>query len=383
MKTSFQRTMFFLTPALLIGLGNYQALRAQETPPDEFVLRVGQDQRRLDGIVRSINAERGSFSLEASSISYPSGRPNPFDTPRSVLVTTNSDTYLHERGNKDNIEFADIRVGDSAVIIATFSTTEQSWSAAEIAVWTKQENGRYILAGKRAAFPTPAGLVASWKWENSTTDTSGKYMGSQQHGTAFTRGLIGQALRFDGQDDRLTIADAPAFALTRSLSVEGWVFIAPPLSYKYALILSRTAKTGPEPYTLYLKPDGTVTFRLMNGKKFVLLNAPIPGQKWVHVAATLDDATGNLRLYINGVLGAEAQTEVRPGDNVSGQEGAALGIGNYPSRSGFRATYTFRGMIDDMALYNRALTAEEVQGIYKAGAAGKTAPLPPSPPSTP
>jgi hypothetical protein len=102
----------------------------------------------------------------------------------------------------------------------------------------------------------------------------------------------------------------------------------------------------------------------------------MPVGNWTHVAGTLDDATGLLRLYTNGVVAAETNTTVRPLGPLNPAYHPGVGIGNHSSQPG-PFNYAFRGLIDELSVYNRALSASEIQGIYGADSGGKCFHTPP------
>src|SRR6266404_4176780 len=84
----------------------------------------------------------------------------------------------------------------------------------------------------------------------------------------------------------------------------------------------------------------------------------------MHVAATLDGDTGAQKLYTNGVLAAQTITSIRPLGPLDPASGAGVGIGNHSGQPG-PLNYPFKGLIDELSLYNRALSATEIQGIVR------------------
>ena len=90
-----------------------------------------------------------------------------------------------------------------------------------------------------------------------------------------------------------------------------------------------------------------------------------------HVALTYDKASGAAILFLNGTVSASAGL------------GSFTPLTSYPPYLGARfsgqgAGANYQGLLDDVSLYNRALSAAEIQAIYKAGSAGKcTTPAPP------
>jgi len=99
--------------------------------------------------------------------------------------------------------------------------------------------------------------------------------------------------------------------------------------------------------------------------------APLPTGQWKHVAATLEGATGDMKLYVDGVLAAQTNTTVRPVGDLDPAYAPGLGIGGHSGTYGY---FPFDGMIDEISLYSRALEPGEIQAIYTAGSAGKCAP---------
>jgi hypothetical protein len=87
------------------------------------------------------------------------------------------------------------------------------------------------------------------------------------------------------------------------------------------------------------------------------------------VAATLDDATGLMTLYVNGAVVGQTTTTVRPFGALDPMQQPGVGIGNSNALSSYNVP--FDGLIDELSVYNRALTAAEIQGIYNAGSDGK------------
>ena len=97
------------------------------------------------------------------------------------------------------------------------------------------------------------------------------------------------------------------------------------------------------------------------------IEAPIQLNQWQHIAATLRHKQGNLKLFVNGELVAQTNTTLKPLGELEPTQNPGIGIGNVES-TGYNEP--FNGMIDEMALYSRALTQREIRAIYRAGNAG-------------
>src|SRR6185312_6890902 len=126
--------------------------------------------------------------------------------------------------------------------------------------------------------------------------------------------------------------------------------------------------------------DGQLTFQVDDVlNNFAVIATPVQNNQWNHFAATFDMASGAMKLYVNGALAVQTNTSIVPIGAMDPGWNPGIGIGN---QSGTTARTSFDGLIDDAAVYSRALSASEIQSIFSAGAAGKAGLVqaPPVPP---
>src|SRR5262249_12080011 len=124
--------------------------------------------------------------------------------------------------------------------------------------------------------------------------------------------------------------------------------------------------------SLSVEPNGTLNFQVTNANNSgASVSAPISTGQLIHVAATLDDATGMMQLYENGVIVAQQATTIRPFRDLDPASNPSIGIGNHGGYPNTPHNFPFYGLIDELSVYNRTLTPGEVLGIYKAGSSGK------------
>jgi len=101
------------------------------------------------------------------------------------------------------------------------------------------------------------------------------------------------------------------------------------------------------------------------------LVAPVDRTRWTHVVGTYDVVTpttnprGTMRLYVNGALAASRRTDLVPMEPWSSSY-ALVGIGSNPHDS-----LQYDGGIDEVATYDRALSAAEVAEHYRIGTTGR------------
>ena len=172
-------------------------------------------------------------------------------------------------------------------------------------------------------------------------------------------GRYGGALMFDGVDDGVEVPSSDAMTFTTALTLEAWVRpSADTATLRQIIQLPGETTAG-----LKLTPSGHARVRVdvPTGPARVTATEPLPLDAWSHVAATYDGST--LRLYVNGV---EAGTRATAGD-LAGSLPMSIGR----SRPGGQA---FAGSIDEVRIYRRALTAEEIVADMNApiGAAAPT-----------
>jgi hypothetical protein len=193
-----------------------------------------------------------------------------------------------------------------------------------------------------------SGLVAAYAFDegsgSAVTDASGNgNTGTISGATWTTSGKFGGALVFNGTSARVTIPDAPALRLTTGMTLEAWVQPSVVSAGWRDVIykgndnyyLEATSNTGP--------PAGGGTFGTTFGTASVTVNT------WTHLALTYDSAA--LRLYVNGVQVASTARSTPIATSTN-----ALQIGGDSFFGQF-----FQGTIDDVRVYNRALTAAEIQ----------------------
>jgi hypothetical protein len=220
------------------------------------------------------------------------------------------------------------------------------------------------------AVAAPSGLVSWWTANNSAADAMGLNNATLSNVT-YTTGEVGKAFSFNGLNGWAALGDPSSLAFTQSFTIEGWIKVnGLPTNYNFGSIMFRgDDRGGLDPYQLVIQPNGDVQFQINSTTAGASVQAPIPTGQFVHVAATLDDGTGAMTLYENGAVVAQTTTTVRPFGALDPTQQPGVGFGNSNALSNYDVP--FNGLIDELSVYNRALTAGEVLGIYKAGSSGK------------
>lgn len=199
------------------------------------------------------------------------------------------------------------------------------------------------------------GLVAAYSFNASSgttlVDSSGRNHHGSISGAVWAPGFAGNALSFDGIDDLVTIADTSSLDLTSGMTIEAWV--RPADRNGWSTIVAKEQSGSHNVYSLYASDDTNqppVSYAAIGGDEpSARGNSLLPLNTWSHLVATYDGQ--RMRLYVNGTQVSSTA--------VSG----AIGTSNSPLRIGGNAVYAdeyFRGLIDEVRIYNRSLSAAEI-----------------------
>lgn len=224
-----------------------------------------------------------------------------------------------------------------------------------------------VRAGALSSSPT--GLLAWWGADGTAQDRTGRHNGSLPGGVILTAGVYGQAFHFNGVDGRVLIADSDDLKLARSLTLSAWIDVEalPGPGPALGQIVFRGDDRGAlDPYYLAIVSTGNLRFHVESQADFVDLEAPVPIQRYVHVAATLDGDTGMMRLYEDGVQLVETTTDVRPFRDLDPTQHPGLSLGDLQGRLD-QINEALRGSVDEVQIYGRALEPVELQALTAAG----------------
>lgn len=219
-----------------------------------------------------------------------------------------------------------------------------------------------ISVGVASAVDLERGLVAYYSFDDcSAKDLSGNGNDGIIYGAKCVDGKFGKALRFDGVDDYVELPDA-SFK-SNAFTIVAWV--------KFSSIAANGVVVG-KYYNGFLWWDAIancmrVEFR--NSADTAWRGIPQDGgvcwkpavNTWYHLAASFGGAGTTVKLYVNGQLVSE--TDVIEQNPLITTEMLAVG------RWGKSSKRYFNGIIDEVRIYNRALSEEEIRALYERGVA--------------
>ena len=284
-------------------------------------------------------------------------------TPNIILNTLNIGRS-QSANNYYNGTIDDVRIYNRAL------------SAGEVAQLYQQGAAK---VNKSPTSLLPSGLVGYWTFDGATTtwssatagitgDLSGNFntgtLTNMNRATSPTIGKIGQGLKFDGVDDNITTNDSASLDITSQLTISGWAKHSGVATYPRIVEKSKDSTVCTDPYVIYSLDFDNVGLAdlsiAVGGLLKSVKSASAPSlNTWHHYTGTYDGA--NMKIYVDGVLSnTVAQTGAIDTSNV----GLIFGSSRLASPCG---TGVLTGSIDDVRIYNRALSANEVKQLYNIG----------------
>jgi hypothetical protein len=338
---------------------------ANIAPPGVYYVFVLDDQ--------GVPSKAAILSIPAEGGTTPPPDPEPDTTAPSVSVSspaagaTVRGTVQVEASASDNVGVSQVRfeldgqplgTDSSAPFAVSWDTTTASAGPHQLRAVASDAAGNQTTSTAVSVTvdnSVPAGPVpvAAYAFEDGAganlTDVTGKgHTGAIREATWTTAGKYGKALTFDGTNDWVTINDANDLDLTSAMTLEAWVYPTRNTAWRTAIMkengsdlawgLYSSGSAKPSAWAATSTGMGSTT-----GPTAPALNT------WTHMAATYDGST--LRLFVNGT---QVSSAARTGP---------LATGTGPLRLGGNSIWAewFTGRLDDVRIYNQALTPTQIQ----------------------
>jgi hypothetical protein len=220
----------------------------------------------------------------------------------------------------------------------------------------------------------PAGMTSWWPGDGNANDIVGNHPGTLVNNPTFAPGMVSQAFSFDGVDDVVTTTLMLDY--DGGVSFDAWI----KTTDEGALIIAdgggASANRGMglfiEPVTptpaVDTVPQGKIALfgsKGTNEWNFFLVGPVINDGQFHHVAATWSgkaDANG-VALYVDGQVISRAAAK-----QSIGKVSVPINIGWHTTIPAYRQ---FRGLIDEVEIFNRRLSDSDVANIFNAGSQGK------------
>ena len=249
----------------------------------------------------------------------------------------------------------------SGATTANFTATSGTVSSNATVTITATLNGTATTSESLTAPLPPTtnpGLVASYSFNEGTGTTVADGSGHGNTGTISgatwtTGGKYGNALKFNGTSNLVSIANSASLNLTTGMTLEAWVNASTVNSkwrdviYKGNDVYFMEATSDHSSY-----PAGGIT--LSGAAPVAYATKSLTASTWTHLALTFDGAT--LRMYVNGAL---VSSTAKSGSLTTSTNALSIGGDSLYGQN-------FAGLIDEVRVYNTALTATQIQSDMNA-----------------
>jgi hypothetical protein len=200
-------------------------------------------------------------------------------------------------------------------------------------------------------------LTGTWNGSSGGTITSVGDCNTNAT-TAWYGGRTGKwnySLKLDGNSDYVSVPYNSKFNITGDITLSAWIYRT--ASNSYEGVIEKSNQTSTWDYSLFIQ--GSTARFLGSALSPSQLNSTttLPLNTWIHLVATRSGTTNNI--YINGKL------------DISGTATGSFGSGSndlYIGSDDTNTTSKLNGQIDDVRVYNYALTPEQIKSVYTNGA---------------
>ena len=233
------------------------------------------------------------------------------------------------------------------------------------------EDGRPLTRlYKNAAVAEPdpqveRGLVAWWPCDQILSRGPGSPLNGKIYDRAqVVNGRVGKAVLLDGEKGHIEVAPGGLLNLTDALSLSVWVRLD-------AQQTSHNGNFGIVEWSQNCRlmvpeksPPYSITFdaiRQNAQSTGVMVEKAVPANVWTHIVATMNNSTGEWAIYLNGKLAGKKTFSER--GRLSDMKGTDFVVGRRDSHA------FLKGALDELKVYSRALSAEEVKAAYEKSAA--------------
>ncbi len=222
--------------------------------------------------------------------------------------------------------------------------------------------------------PAVAGTpVRWWHFDEGAGDVTVEETGKDRctiagHKSYWKKGISGTALQFDGYNTVVSLPAEKAPAITTGLTLEGWIAIGA-YPWNWAPVVQQGDDDG---YFLGVDGHGHAGFKVTVGGRWeeLVSEKQLDRNRWYHLAGTFAQSDGTMRLFIDGrqcgtktVAAGVVQTTGDPIQIGKGKDRAPI---DPVRRNTFSDSYSFDGLIDEVKIYDVALTPNQIERSFKS-----------------
>ncbi len=249
---------------------------------------------------------------------------------------------------------------DIAVTNVTLSKTVVGQGYSVSINVTVENQGVYAETFNVTVYSQPPSLVGYWNFDEGSGTTAYDSSGYNNNGTlcngpTWVEGKYGKALSFDGVDDYVRVADSDSLDVTNDITIEAWVKTDGWTGTDQVIVSKFDYPSADEAYALYIS-EGEIGFILSSdggttGRTHLTSTYTLNIDQWYHIVATYSSSDSTTKLYVNG---SYIDSTTHTGGIYNSAQPLKIGIVNAANQA------PFNGRIDEVKIYNRALSEEEI-----------------------
>jgi hypothetical protein len=351
------------------NVNTYSRVRIVERSADEVVVHW-RYLPKFEGINPHFNAANVPFQRDKM------GDKNPehlVDTTKFVdeyytIKPDGSVTRTFKKGTEKYDAWADpANHLTQAITLSSNGIQVNETTPAKISSLPRRVEGAEIR-GKTVIPP-----VRHWSFNEGLGDTtkesvSGVESPIEGHRSYWKRGVSGTCLAFDGYTSAIRVPATEAPPITDAVTVEGWVALGA-YPWNWTPIIQQGHE---ESYYLGVGPHGHVGMTVKVGDEVIKIESTkgLERKRWYHLAGTYEAQSGKISVFIDG----ERCGERKVAGGALAQSDAPIQIGQGKKmrqadpvrRNTFEDTFSFDGLIDEVRVYDKALTPEQVAATHRA-----------------
>ena len=216
-----------------------------------------------------------------------------------------------------------------------------------------------ITMAQVPSYVPTTGLVGWWPFTGNAIDSSGNANNGIVNGATLTTdrfGNVNSAFNFDGVNDWININNSNSLNPTSQITISAWVNTLAYNVSNASMVVNKGWDQGPGHYDILIFSSNNKSRFVIGSNIYVESNSNINLNQWTFITVSIDSLT--MKIYINGTL---ENTVLQNNNNSFGTNTDPLYIGKHDYNN---APYYFNGKIDDIGIWNRALTQAEITDLY-------------------
>lgn len=330
-------------------------------------LHMGFGELTSDGNLNEHSLYFLNSSSQPLSLTLPDAQSRPGQSLELIKTGGDKDIYLFS----DNITGAsNLALKGSSTPSLTLRSNGAAWYLSQALnydnTYTPQQ---FKTAADYWKTEYAGNLLAHWDFDEPAgatayTDSSSYARSTTVLGSRFVSGSEGVdqlAVSKDGNGG-LKANNSAELSGMKQMSIATWIKPSDVSGHKRLISFNNTAISDNIIYELQLDGSEKIKFtvaRDLQTKRVVNSTRSIAANTWVHIVATMNSLDNSMKIFLNGVEDGSANTY--PIADVSGDSNYSLYIKCYKDGGSSGVL----GSMDDLRIYNRALTAIEVADLYR------------------